>query len=420
MPFNASTTNSATVKIPTFNGEDGTFPFFKIKFTAAIYGLGSHYYNAVNGLKPYDECTYSVSQRGITPFKTPSKPRGSRVTFTPARNQQMQQKQEETGADSSSVGEEESKESSAELQRQKALQMAQKHEENYHQISRKVYSVLISCIGDTPIKKLANAGMQPGDGIGAWRLLCEEYESGSSVNQRQLFRQLIDLKMDSKHAKLYDYLYEFRRMTTTLSGMGVDIPEQMLIALLLAGLHEQYGQMVNILNSKADLDLEECYRQLKTYQTTNNTDARTQQSPHSLNGHAASNSGTPNATQGRGRRRDRVMSCYNCQKAHMGGEFTCTEPCRVCGSTEHVRFNCPQRQARQRRREQANGQRQPQHGNAAQNGPTMEQLAQQLAQLQTHMQTLLQQDGAPEGNGSHIHWGVEESPTRSLNGTRRS
>ena len=85
--------------------------------------------------------------------------------------------------------------------------------------------MLISCIGDTPIKKLANAGMQPGDGIGAWRLLCEEYESGSSVNQRQLFRQLIDLKMDSKHAKLYDYLYEFRRMTTTLSGMGVEIPK---------------------------------------------------------------------------------------------------------------------------------------------------------------------------------------------------
>ena len=414
MPFNASTTNnSTTVKIPTFNGEDGTFPFFKIKFTAAIYGLGSHYYNALNGLEPYEQCTYSVHQRGITPFKTPYKPRGSRVTFTPAEKQQ-----EETETTSSSG---DGKASGEELQQQRAAQMAPEHEQNFHQISRKVYSVLISCIGDTPIKKLANAGMQPGDGIGAWRLLCEEYESGSNVNQRQLFRQLINLKMDSKHAKLYDYLYEFRRMTTTLSGMGVEIPEQMLIALLLAGLHEQYGQIVNILNSMADLTLDECYRQLKTYQTANNTDARTQQSPHTLNGHAASSSGTPNAAQGRGRRRDRVMSCYNCQRSHMGGEFKCTEPCRVCGSTDHVRFNCPQRQARQRRREQANGQQQqPQHGNTAQNGPTMEQMAQQLAQLQSHMQTLLQQDNAQQGNGSHIDWGAEYEPARSLNGTARS
>ena len=200
------------IKMKVFNGEDGEFPFFKIKFTAAVYGLGHHYHSALNGLAPYDQCTYSNEQVGLTPYKTPAKSRFTSVdaSLAAARSPRRTNGRESKASDQlSTVAEEPT---------------AAEHLENYHQISRKIYSILVCHLGEVPIKQLVNAGMVEGDGIGAWKLLCTEYESTSSVNQRQLFRKLIDLKMEGKQAKLHEYLYEFRRISTSLHGTARRTP----------------------------------------------------------------------------------------------------------------------------------------------------------------------------------------------------
>ena len=131
----------ATAKIPVFNGEDGQFPFFKTRFMAAVCGLGGHYHAAMEGLSPYDTCTYTSNPIALSPFKTPQKGRTGTAEGT-------QHKQEEET----------------------------NHVENYHQISRHIFSMLILSIGEEPLKHLVNAGMVQGDGIGPMQRVRECYE----------------------------------------------------------------------------------------------------------------------------------------------------------------------------------------------------------------------------------------------------
>ena len=58
--------------------------------------------------------------------------------------------------------------------------------ENYLQISRHIFSILISSIGEEPLKHLVTAGLVQGDGIGAWKLLCKEYESATNTFLRKM------------------------------------------------------------------------------------------------------------------------------------------------------------------------------------------------------------------------------------------
>lgn len=354
---------SATAKIPVFNGEDGQFPFFKTRFLAAVCGLGGHYHAAMEGLPPYNECEYTSSQITLSPFKTPQKTR--------------------TGT----------------------VEAKDDHMENYHQISRHIFSILILSIGEEPLKHLVNAGMVQGDGIGAWKLLCKEYESATSVNQRRLFNELINMKMEGKLAKLADYLYAFKRITSTLKGMTIELPEQLLISILLAGLSKEYEQIINILNSMTDLSLDTCLTQLKTFQATNDIDVKS--SSGQLQGYATSDDATTRSSS-----RRRMMSCYNCNRTHMGGEFECKEPCRVCGATDHVRYHCPERR---RRREEKKGrgprpqpQAQQQQGNAA-NADLVQQISKLIGAALNTQQDI--------GNGGSVDWGINEN--RPLNRQER-
>lgn len=361
---------SATTRIPVFNGEDGQFPFFKTRFVAAVCGLGGHYHAAMEGLSPYNSCTYTSNQITLSPFKTPTKGKAEGK-----QDEQVTQDQ---------------------------------HMENYLQISRHIFSILISSIGEEPLKHLVNAGMVQGDGIGAWKLLCKEYESATSVNQRRLFNELINMKMEGKLVKLPDYLYAFKRITSTLEGMRIQLPEQLLISILLAGLSTEYAQIINILNSMADLSLDTCLTQLKTFQATNEIDAKSS-SRQEMQGYATSGDGTARPTARPSSRR-RMMNCYNCNKSHMGGEFECNEPCRVCNATEHVRYHCPER--KRRRAEKKGRDPRPQaQGNAA-NADLVQQLSRLLGAALTTPAT--QQD---VGHGGSVDWGLDDN--RPLNGQER-
>ena len=364
---------SATARIPVFNGEDGQFPFFKTRFLAAVCGLGGHYHAAMEGLPPYETCEYTSSQITLSPFKTPSKGRTGQGTV-------------EEKVD---------------------------HTENYHQISRHIFSILILSIGEEPLKYLVNAGMEQGDGIGAWKLLCKEYESATSVNQRRLFNELINMKMEGKLAKLADYLYAFKRITSTLKGMSIELPEQLLISILLAGLSTEYEQIINILNSMADLSLDTCLTQLKTFQATNEIDVKS--SSGQLQGYASSNDATRRSSSRRG-----MMNCFNCNRTHMGGEFECKEPCRVCGATDHVRYHCPERRRRREEKQKRDSRPQPQaqeQGNAANAGNAASAASTGLVQQISKLIGAALNTQQDIGNGGSVDWGINED--RPLNRQER-
>ena len=168
-----------------------------------------------------------------------------------------------------------------------------------------------------PIKKMVNAGMTVGDGIGAWRILKEVYQGTSSLNMRSLFTSLVNIQMQGHLSQLHDYTYEFNRLTGALHGMLQKLNEQLLIAILLAGLTPAYEQIINILNANESLSLDDCIKQLKVFQETNKIDSKDNNPRHGIN---ASVQPTGNTT-GTG---ERIMNCYNCKKMHPGGGRKCT------------------------------------------------------------------------------------------------
>ena len=386
-----ATPNNAT-RIPVFTGEDGQFPFYKMRFMAVVCGLSNHHHAAIAGLPPYDQMSYSNGAIPLSPFKTPRRPRTTATLQTPQTPPTTA-----SGGEDKAQHKEEDAEATADLNR-----------ENYHQISRQVFSILISSIGEEPLKRLVNAGMKQFDGIGAWNLLCREYENGTSVNQRRLFNELINLKMESELAKLHDYLYAFRRITTTLSGMDIELPEQLLISILLAGLSTDYGQIINILNSMADLTLDTCMAQLKTFQATNEIDTKRTE----MSGYSGQQQTTTTGSPGhriQGNRRRGMLACYNCNKTHMGGEFECQQPCKVCGSTSHVRFNCPDKGKRRQERKQERTSNSRAQGDAAQgNAAIVDQLSAQLSKLLGAALAAAPINQPPDGNGGSVEWGMDD------------
>lgn len=388
-------TPTHTAKIPVFTGEDGQFPFYKMRFMAVVCGLGNHHHAAMEGHYPYDNMSYTDTRITLSPFKTPLKFRAKQTTASSDEDVKQEDKAQQA----------------REAAAAQASAEAAETKENYHQISRQVFSILISSIGEEPLKRLVNAGMTQGDGIGAWKLLCKEYESGTSVNQRRLFNELINLKMEAKLAKLHDYLYAFRRITTALKGMNIELPEQLLIAILLDGLSADYRHIIDILNSMTGLTLESCMEQLKTFQSTNEIDNRQQR--QDMKGYSGQqHARTTQPANKDANRRNRMMSCFNCNKTHMGGEFECKEPCRVCTSTSHVRYDCPERK-RRRERNQGNALRQQARGNAAQDSALVEQFSRLLAaHTATASNNNKQHDNKQhEGNGGAVDWGINnDSP----------
>ena len=136
-----ATPNNAT-RIPVFTGEDGQFPFYKMRFMAVVCGLSNHHHAAIEGLPPYDQMSYSNGAIPLSPFKTPRRPRTTATLQTPQTPQTTA-----SGGEGKAQHKEEDAEAKAALNR-----------ENYHQISRQVFSILISSIGEEPLKRLVNAG----------------------------------------------------------------------------------------------------------------------------------------------------------------------------------------------------------------------------------------------------------------------
>ena len=229
-------------------------------------------------------------------------------------------------------------------------------QQKYNQICRKVYGYLIGCLGTDPIRRIQNQKISPGDGIGAWRVLKDEYQNGSAINAQAMVQKLTQVKMEGKLGTLSAYTYEFNRLITNLREQQVEMPEIVQIGLLLAGLTSEYKHIKNILNTSNELTFVEVCAQLRNFQEANGLDSAAQQ-----NSNHASGAGYASRDNNGRNHEGMIMECFNCKKRHRGGERACTAPCGVCGEAAHVRYHCPQRKARR----QDKTQQQEQEKNAA-------------------------------------------------------
>ena len=158
----------------------------------------------------------------------------------------------------------------------------------------------------------------------------------------------------------------------TLASMGVEYQNDIKITMLLAGLRSEYKQVINILNMTPWLTYDEVYSQLKLFEENNNIDRKMARSfrglslnqtrsnrprPRRQRGLSAQSSrgnqraqGYQSSRQRRGsrpthRRSNNNKRCFNCGRT---GHFEkeCRSPCKICKSTEHTRYSCPQKHRR--------------------------------------------------------------------------
>ena len=124
-----------------------------------------------------------------------------------------------------------------------------KLQKEYDDAAGKIYGYLIGCLGQGPIKRIENHGITPGDGVGAYAILRIEYAHGSNTNRRKLITSLCNLRMTGKNNTLSAYTYEFKRITNILAAHETMLPEEVKVAIYLAGLSPAYQQAKNILNT---------------------------------------------------------------------------------------------------------------------------------------------------------------------------
>ena len=75
--------------------------------------------------------------------------------------------------------------------------------------------------------------------------------------------------MIGKNNTLAAYTYEFKRITNILAAHETMLPEEVKVAIYLAGLSPAYQQAKNILNTAPKANLLQCYDQLRVFAETN-------------------------------------------------------------------------------------------------------------------------------------------------------
>ena len=329
--------------VPRFNGDIDEFPIFATKFEALTYRLGDEYAEALLGEPPYSNLTYGskIQVRDIPPTTDQSAHKTEEQdSATPVCSRVRSRSLNRAYLRSPLLTP--SSERIRTYQQEIKTQTSQDPDvqQKYNKICRKIYGYLIGCLGTDPIRRIQNQKISPGDGIGAWRALKDEYQNGSAINTQAMVQKLTQTKMEGKLCTLSAYTYEFNRLITNLREQQVEMPEIVQIGLLLAGLTSEYKHIKNILNTSNELTFVEVCAQLRNFQEANGLDSAVQHNDD------ASGAGYVSRADNGRNHEDMVMECFNCKKRHRGGERVCTAPCGVCGKSDHIRYHCPQRKAR--------------------------------------------------------------------------
>ena len=266
--------------VPKFNGDVEEFPIFATKFEALTYRLGDEYAEALLGEPPYENLTYGAKI-----------PANIRLRDTPSTTDQSAHKAEEQDSSTPIRSRVRSRslnraylrsplftpssERTRTYQQENTTQASRDPnvQQKYNKICRKIYGYLIGCLGIDPIRRIQNQKISPGDGIGAWRALKDEYQNGSAINAQAMVQKLTQTKMEGKLTTLSAYTYEFNRLITNLREQQVEMPEVVQIGLLLAGLTPEYKHIKNILNTSNELTFVEVCAQLRNFQEANGLDS---------------------------------------------------------------------------------------------------------------------------------------------------
>ena len=145
--------------------------------------------------------------------------------------------------------------------------------------------------------------------------------------------------MTGKLSTLAAYTYEFNRIINILAQHGTEMPQEVLVTMMLSGLTAEYQPVINILNITPWATLDQVYEQLRLFQENNGIDSKFRRQPQRASGRGYSmrdnthrRDRNNNKTNNRSRHDiKQAVKCFNCKRTHQGGERACRANCGVCG-----------------------------------------------------------------------------------------
>ena len=222
-------------------------------------------------------------------------------------------------------------------------------------VSLYIYDLVLRHIGPSPHEELRNQDVREGDGPGAHRMLALIYQGQGSIGLIGVVKRLMRLEMSGEYASLMQRASEFRKLTETMRHLHHPLSRTLTNCLCLVGLSNRYDAIVTkigveglesystakvltlVRQHKQLVGIKDSVRQGDAKQPAFVAPPTPKPSPKPK----APRPPPPPTTM-----EEKIMQCFNCRKQHKGGEYTCTAPCRLCGATDHVRYDCPRRKKR--------------------------------------------------------------------------
>jgi len=159
------------------------------------------------------------------------------------------------------------------------------------------------------------------------RLLKEIYIMGTNAQLVTSFRKFI--KMRQENQTLDKFTYEFTTLINFFKAKKAEVNDTLAVLLYIEALSPKYDELrTKIID--------------ETLQKVPTLDEVIRRVAHN----SENNSGETDGAFSAGAEEypsQKIMKCYNCGTKHAGGERKCAKPCKICGSTKHVRFHCPKR-----------------------------------------------------------------------------
>ena len=207
-----------------------------------------------------------------------------------------------------------------------------------------IYDIILENISDSVLRKLKNNGLTSGDGATAYKLLHALYFTGTNGLLVTNLRKLIKMKCDGIGQDAFEqYNYDFTRLMDYFKQKHCAVNDTLAWLLYLEGLGSNYDSIKKRILDDSRL----------TIPTLNEVMSRISYNRENVNdkgdidtGHSASDMKTKHENKKFEYDPTKKYHCYNCGQKHIGGERKCSKACKTCGSTQHVRYDCPDRKSR--------------------------------------------------------------------------
>jgi hypothetical protein len=194
-------------------------------------------------------------------------------------------------------------------------------EKGFEEKNELLYAKLVLSVGGTA-KMVVREFDDTADGRGAWQALVKHYEGEGNSRLVTLMRELIRAMVRSGDNPV-GYFARIEEIWRQLKGMKVDIPEQLMVAIVLANLPKEYDTLRMVVCVAHDLKFHEVkaavighYRNLMAFRGPMGGAAVPSNHGQATDSGA---SGTVAAVQ-------------------VGAKV---KPCWICQSTEHQKKDCP-------------------------------------------------------------------------------